>query len=63
MILNKIAMKFGIKKEDLAREMNLRARLLYEMFKRKITGMERVQREINEYYRNPSAVLQRYGVV
>ena len=32
------------------------------MFRRKVFGFEKVQEEINEYYKNPEAILKRYGI-
>ncbi len=61
-VFDKIILRYGLTKEQLAKEFGLRTRLLFEMFKRKIFGFERVQREINDYYKNPEAVLAKYGI-
>jgi flagellar protein FlaI len=61
-VFEKIAARYGLTKEALQKEFEIRTRLLYEMFKRKIFGFERVYKEMNEYYKNPKAVLERYGL-
>ncbi len=61
-VFEKIAMRYGLTKEELSKEFELRTRLLYELYRRNIFGFERVQKEINEYYKNPKAVLSRFGI-
>ncbi len=61
-VFEKISTRFGLTKEELTREFELRAKLLFELYKRRIFGFEEVQRIINEYYKNPKAVLERFGV-
>jgi len=61
-IFEKIEKRYGLTKEQLIREFELRTRLLYEIFKRKIVGFEEVQRIITDYYKNPQAVLSRFGI-
>jgi flagellar protein FlaI len=61
-VFEKISAKYGLEKEELLREFELRTKLLYELFKRRIFGFERVQKEINEYYKNPKVVLAKYGI-
>lgn len=61
-VFEKISMKTGIPVEKLQQELNIRAKLLYEMYKRKIYGMEEVQKIINDYYKNPVEVLTRFGI-
>jgi len=61
-IFDKIANKFGIPREKLQKEFEVRVRLLYTMFQKKVLGYEEVQRVINEYSKNPEAVLKRFGV-
>ncbi|MBU1136529.1 MAG: type II/IV secretion system ATPase subunit [Nanoarchaeota archaeon] len=62
-VFDKIIERYGLTKEEIQREFRLRTRLIYEMFRRKIFGFERVQKEINEYYKNPESILKRYGIV
>ena len=61
-VFEKIMTRYGLTREDLSREFELRTKLLFEMFKRKIFGFERVQREINDYYKNPESILAKYGI-
>ncbi|MEK6820597.1 MAG: type II/IV secretion system ATPase subunit [Nanoarchaeota archaeon] len=61
-VFEKISLRYGVTKEELLKEFEARRRLLYELSRRKIFGFERVQKEINEYYKNPKAILSRYGI-
>jgi flagellar protein FlaI len=61
-VFEKISIKTGIPVEKLQQELAVRARLLYELYKRKIYGMEEVQKVINDYYKNPVEVLSRFGI-
>ena len=58
----KIASRYGLTKEEIQKEFELRTKLLFELFRRRIFGFERVQREINEYYKNPKGILAKYGI-
>ncbi len=61
--LEKIALKYGMTKEEIDREFEIRTRLLIEWYKRKVFGFEHIQQEINEYYKDPQAILKRYGII
>ena len=61
-VFEKISGRFGLTREELLKEFELRTKLLYELFRRKIFGFERVQKEINEYYKNPKATLSKFGI-
>tara|TARA_Y100000310_G_C20607180_1_gene776140 strand:- start:420 stop:1550 length:1131 start_codon:yes stop_codon:yes gene_type:complete len=61
-VFEKISRRYGLTKEELLKEFELRTKLLHELFRRKIFGFERVQKEINEYYKNPKAILSKYGI-
>lgn len=60
---DKIEKRHGISKENLLREFSLRSKLLYILFQKKTFDYNEVQRIINEYYRNPNAVLRRYQII
>jgi flagellar protein FlaI len=62
-VFEKIAVRYGITKEELQKEFENRAKLMFELFKRKIFSFEEVQEIITEYYKNPEDVLVRYGVI
>jgi len=62
-VFEKIGKRVGLRKEEIEREFELRARLLFEMYRRGVFGFERVQREINEYYKSPKKILERYGLI
>ncbi|MEM4271539.1 MAG: type II/IV secretion system ATPase subunit [Candidatus Pacearchaeota archaeon] len=62
-VFEKISARFGIPVEKLQNEFTIRAKLLYELARRKVFGFEEVQRIINNYYRNPIEVLSMYNIV
>lgn len=61
-IFEKISARRGIPMEELQKEFLRRSRLLNELCKKKIFGFEEIQEIINNYYKNPEAVLKKYGV-
>lgn len=60
--LEKISMRTGIPVEKLQREIITRARLLYELYQRKIFGFDQIGAVINEFYKNPIGVLNKYNI-
>ncbi|HLC54429.1 MAG TPA: type II/IV secretion system ATPase subunit [Candidatus Nanoarchaeia archaeon] len=62
-VFEKISARFGISLPKLQEEFVKRARLLYTLYQRKVFGFTEMQEIVNEYYRDPAAVLARYGVV
>ncbi|MEK6859197.1 MAG: type II/IV secretion system ATPase subunit [Nanoarchaeota archaeon] len=58
----KISRKYGMSVEDLNRELNIRAKVLFEMQKRWIFDFQQVQKIINEYHKNPKAVLRALNI-
>ncbi|MBS3094956.1 type II/IV secretion system ATPase subunit [Candidatus Pacearchaeota archaeon] len=61
-ILEKISKRYGIPMGELQNEFRRRTQILYGMAVKKVTKVEDVQRIINEYYKNPNAVLREFGV-
>lgn len=61
-VFNKIAKRSGISVENLERELQIRAMLLNEMQKRKIFDFQQNQKIINQYYKNPQAVLRAFEI-
>ena len=62
-VFEKISHQYGINVNDLHKELNFRAKLLYEMYKRGINDYYQTQRIINEYHKDPNSVLQAFGLV
>jgi flagellar protein FlaI len=62
-VFNKISQRFGIPTEKLLEEFDRRRRFLYALYKNGIFGFERVQKEINQYYKNPDSALRKYNIV
>jgi type IV secretory pathway ATPase VirB11/archaellum biosynthesis ATPase len=61
-VFEKISARRGVPLEKLQGEFATRTKLLFEMYKRKIFEFEEVQRIINEYYKNPIDVLNRFNI-
>ena len=61
-VFEKIALRYGLTKEELIEEFTRRTGLLYKLYKGKIFGFNEVQNVINEYYKNPEGVLKKFGL-
>lgn len=61
-IFEKIEKRYGITKEELQKEFAIRTKIIYELFRRKIFSYDEIQKLVNEYYKNPEAVLLRLGI-
>jgi flagellar protein FlaI len=61
-VLEKISTRYGIPLDKLQHEFATRAKLLYELSKKRIFGFEEVEKIINDYYKNPVEVLRAYGI-
>ncbi|MFZ5955795.1 MAG: type II/IV secretion system ATPase subunit [Nanoarchaeota archaeon] len=62
-VFEKIEKQHGILKSELLKEFNIRTKLICELYKRKIFSFDELQRLVNDYYKNPSEVLKKYGVI
>ena len=62
-VFKTIIEQHGVKYEDLIAEYNRRAKLLKKLYEGKYFEFSQVQEIINEYYKDPAAVLSRFGVV
>ncbi|VVB78078.1 Type II/IV secretion system protein [uncultured archaeon] len=58
----KISRKYGMTIDELNRELNLRSKVLYEMQKRGVFDFNQVQKIINQYHKDPKAVLMAFGI-
>ncbi|MEI6731690.1 MAG: ATPase, T2SS/T4P/T4SS family [archaeon] len=61
-VFEKIANRHGIPIDKLYKEFEDRAKLLYELYKKKVFGFEEIQDVINKYYKNPAEVLAKYNI-
>ncbi len=61
-VLEKISLRKGVPLVKLQSELILRAKLLYELYKRKVYGFDEVGKIINDYYKNPLEILNKYGL-
>ena len=62
-VFKKIMLHHGISKEELFKELELRAKLLIAMYKKGIFGFKEVRAVINEYYKDSKYALKKYGVI
>jgi len=62
-VFKKISKKYGVSLEELNKELDIRARLLYELQKRNIVDFYKVQKIINEYRKNPKSVLKVFELI
>ncbi len=62
-VFQTISEHYGLTKEQVLNEFRLRSALMKEMIRRGVTGYKDVQKTIQEYYKEPKQVLQRYGLV
>lgn len=61
-IFEKIEKKYGIALAELFSEFEIRTKLIYELFKRKVVGFDDFQKVVREYYKNPKKVLEKYNI-
>ncbi len=61
-VFEKISARHGISIDKLQVEFNVRTKLIFELYKRKIFEFEEVQKVINDYYKNPLEVLTKYNI-
>ena len=61
-IFDRIAEKFGLNRDELQKEFEVRTKLLYAFFQKKVLGYEQVQRVINDYSKDPEGTLKSYGI-
>ncbi len=61
-LFQKIYRRYGINPTDLEHEFRRRAELLYKMYQKKIFGFREVQDLVNEYYKKPQEVLEKFGM-
>jgi flagellar protein FlaI len=61
-IFEKIAIRYGLKMEEIDFEFRRRVQLIYTLFQKKIFKFKDVQDIINKYYKRPEAVLRELGI-
>jgi flagellar protein FlaI len=61
-VFEKISKRYGISKEDLEKELNKKAKIIYQLYKKKISGFDDVQTIVNKYYKTPDEVLKELGI-
>ena len=62
-VFEKISARFGISVPVLQDEFVKRAKLLYNLFQRKIFSFDDMRKIVLDYYRDPNTVLRTYGVI
>jgi archaeal flagellar protein FlaI len=61
-VFDKIAKRFGLTSDQLYKEFDQRAKLLYEMQKKKIYDFHQTQKIINQYHKDSKSVLKAFGL-
>jgi flagellar protein FlaI len=61
-IFEKIAKRYGLNMNEMNSEFLKRTQLLYKLYEQKIFGFKEVQDIINEYYKKPQEVLNRFKI-
>ncbi|MCK4647830.1 type II/IV secretion system ATPase subunit [Candidatus Pacearchaeota archaeon] len=61
-ILEKIALRYGLRMEELDLEFRRRVQLIYALYQKKIFKFEHVQKVIHKYYKRPEEVLREFGI-
>lgn len=61
-VFERISIKSGIPMADLLKEFNIRTKLIYELYKRKVFSFDEIGNIINNYYKNPEEILVKYNI-
>ncbi len=61
-IFEKIRKRYGMTIEDLDLEFKRRVQILYKLYQGKVFKFEEVQEIVNEYYKKPQEILNKFGV-
>jgi len=61
-VFKKIGKKYGLTVNELKKDFELRTKLLNELQRRNILDYNQIQKIINEYHKNPEAVLKAFGI-
>jgi flagellar protein FlaI len=61
-VFDKICSRYGIEKEKLIEEFELRTKLIFKLFKKGVSEFSEIQKIVNEYYKDPESVLEKYGI-
>tara|TARA_Y100000310_G_scaffold269523_1_gene282750 strand:+ start:4194 stop:5780 length:1587 start_codon:yes stop_codon:yes gene_type:complete len=61
-IFKKLQSEYGMTEQQIHKEFERRTILLWEMYKRKISGYQEVHKIISAYYKTPEEVLKRFNI-
>ncbi len=61
-IFEKIGKRYGMTLDELNIEFQKRVKLLYSLYQKKIFEFNQFQDIINQYYKNPQAILSKFGI-
>jgi len=61
-VFEKISKRYGITKEELEKELNKKSKIIYQMYKKKISSFDDVQSIVNRYYKTPDTILKDFGI-
>lgn len=60
-VFEKIMKRYGLTKEEILKEFELRTKLVFALYKQKIFDFTTVQKIINDYYKNPEKTVEKYS--
>ncbi|MEK6945834.1 MAG: type II/IV secretion system ATPase subunit [Nanoarchaeota archaeon] len=61
-IFEKISKRYGLRMEDIDLEFRRRVRIIYELYKRNISGFDEVKEIIRQYAKKPQDILLKLGI-
>ncbi len=61
-VFKKIEKRNGVPLVKLEKEFELKTKLIYALFRKKVVSFEDLKKLVGEYYKNPEEVLAKYGV-
>ncbi len=61
-VMDKIITEHGLSAQQIAREIDIRTKLLIKMYQMKVFSPEQVRSIINEYYKDPAYIISRFNL-
>lgn len=61
-VFEKIRQRNGVFVDSLKKELDVRTKLIFELYKRKVFDTESLQKVVNDYYKNPAEVLKQFNI-
>jgi archaeal flagellar protein FlaI len=61
-VFEKISVRYGIPISELQKDFIRRAKLLFELYKRRIFSFDEVRKIVSNYYKDPDEVMSKFGI-